>query len=100
MPGAPSPADNLLKLSEHPSVSIYVIPFDAGGHPGSGQPIYYIHGPVPELDNWQKSIYCGEGESCLHVATTAARFHVTESAPPTQPYSPPPSTPSPPSSPT
>ncbi|MFC1228406.1 MULTISPECIES: DUF397 domain-containing protein [Streptomyces] len=31
---------------------------------------------------WQKSSYCGEGESCLHVATTARALHITESADP------------------
>ncbi|MGD6745427.1 helix-turn-helix domain-containing protein [Streptomyces sp. BH106] len=44
---------HLLKLGEHPNISIHVIPFDAGGYPGSGQPIYYVHGPVPELDTVQ-----------------------------------------------
>ncbi|MFP3992610.1 DUF397 domain-containing protein [Streptomyces sp. E11-3] len=36
---------------------------------------------------WQKSSYCGEGESCLHVATDAAltpTIQLTESADPTQ----------------
>ncbi|MFE0135306.1 helix-turn-helix domain-containing protein [Streptomyces sp. NPDC059037] len=44
---------HLLKLGEHPNVSILVIPFDAGGYPGAGQPIYYVHGPVPQLDTVQ-----------------------------------------------
>ncbi|QNS05067.1 helix-turn-helix domain-containing protein [Streptomyces xanthii] len=44
---------HLLKCSEHPNVSIHVIPFDAGGYPGSGQPIYYVHGAVPPLDTVQ-----------------------------------------------
>jgi hypothetical protein len=39
---------------------------------------------MAELDNWQKSSYCGEGESCLHVAATATRIHVTESADPSE----------------
>ncbi|MFI0241846.1 DUF397 domain-containing protein [Streptomyces sp. NPDC016845] len=37
---------------------------------------------MKELSIWQKSSYCGEGEACLHVATTAAHIHVTESADP------------------
>ncbi|CAM5424930.1 hypothetical protein SALBM135S_08900 [Streptomyces alboniger] len=37
---------------------------------------------MAELGNWQKSTYCGEGESCLHVATTTAHVHITESADP------------------
>ncbi|MGV9914094.1 helix-turn-helix domain-containing protein [Streptomyces tendae] len=44
---------HLLKMSEHPNISIHVIPFDAGGYPGAGQPIYYVHGPVPPLDTVQ-----------------------------------------------
>jgi hypothetical protein len=32
---------------------------------------------------WQKSSYCGEGEACVHVATTAAEtIHLTESGDP------------------
>ncbi|MFF0110222.1 helix-turn-helix domain-containing protein [Streptomyces hirsutus] len=44
---------HLLKMSEYPNISIHVIPFDAGGFPGAGQPIYYVHGPVPSLDTVQ-----------------------------------------------
>ncbi|MDQ1027471.1 transcriptional regulator with XRE-family HTH domain [Streptomyces umbrinus] len=44
---------HLLKLGEHPNISVLVIPFDAGGYPGAGQPIYYVHGPVPQLDTVQ-----------------------------------------------
>ncbi|MGI5376486.1 helix-turn-helix domain-containing protein [Streptomyces sp. CA-251387] len=44
---------HLLKMSEHPNISIRVIPFDAGGYPGAGQPIYYVHGAVPQLDTVQ-----------------------------------------------
>ncbi|MEU0744002.1 helix-turn-helix transcriptional regulator [Streptomyces sp. NPDC006134] len=44
---------HLLKMSEHPNISIHVVPFDAGGYPGAGQPIYYVHGPVPPLDTVQ-----------------------------------------------
>ncbi|WP_369181127.1 helix-turn-helix domain-containing protein [Streptomyces mutabilis] len=44
---------HLLKMSEHPNISVHVIPFDAGGYPGAGQPIYYVHGPVPPLDTVQ-----------------------------------------------
>jgi hypothetical protein len=31
---------------------------------------------------WQKSSYCGEGESCVHVAATAETIHLTESSDP------------------
>ncbi|MGN5379275.1 hypothetical protein BIV25_40745 [Streptomyces sp. MUSC 14] len=44
---------HLLKVSEYPDISLHVIPFDAGGYPGAGQPTYYVHGPVPQLDTVQ-----------------------------------------------
>ncbi|WP_406726693.1 DUF397 domain-containing protein [Streptomyces sp. GD-15H] len=40
---------------------------------------------MPQL-SWQKSSYCGEGDSCVHVAATSApraAIHITESADPT-----------------
>ncbi|WP_328561304.1 DUF397 domain-containing protein [Streptomyces coelicoflavus] len=33
---------------------------------------------------WQKSTYCGEGESCVHVAATPGAVHLTESSDPTR----------------
>ena len=33
--------------------------------------------------NWQKSSYCGEGESCIHVAASPDGIHITESSDPT-----------------
>ncbi|MGW1912944.1 DUF397 domain-containing protein [Streptomyces sp. NPDC002076] len=32
---------------------------------------------------WQKSSYCPEGNSCIHVAATPGTIHMTESADPT-----------------
>ncbi|MFJ3304372.1 DUF397 domain-containing protein [Streptomyces sp. NPDC086549] len=32
---------------------------------------------------WQRSSFCGEGESCIHVATTPESMRITESADPT-----------------
>ncbi|MGW1626684.1 DUF397 domain-containing protein [Streptomyces sp. NPDC002172] len=32
---------------------------------------------------WLKSSYCGEGESCIHIAATPTAIHLTESADPT-----------------
>ncbi|WP_031479238.1 DUF397 domain-containing protein [Streptomyces bicolor] len=32
---------------------------------------------------WQKSSYCSEGASCVHVATTRETIHLTESSDPT-----------------
>jgi len=34
--------------------------------------------------SWQKSSYCGSGDSCIHVADEAARIHLTESSDPTE----------------
>ncbi|KOG33181.1 helix-turn-helix domain-containing protein [Streptomyces resistomycificus] len=45
--------EHLLKMSDHSHMTIHVIPFDAGGYPGAGQPIYYVHGTVPQLDTVQ-----------------------------------------------
>ncbi|MFE7616463.1 helix-turn-helix transcriptional regulator [Streptomyces sp. NPDC057496] len=43
----------LLAMSEHEHITIQVVPFKAGGYPGAGQPVYYVHGPVPQLDTVQ-----------------------------------------------
>jgi hypothetical protein len=32
---------------------------------------------------WQKSSYCSEGASCVHVAATPETIHLTESSDPT-----------------
>jgi len=32
---------------------------------------------------WQKSSYCGEGEACVHIASTPQTIHLTESSDPT-----------------
>ncbi|MGW2701256.1 DUF397 domain-containing protein [Streptomyces sp. NPDC001340] len=32
---------------------------------------------------WQKSSYCSEGASCIHIAATPGTIHLTESADPT-----------------
>ncbi|MET7644420.1 helix-turn-helix transcriptional regulator [Streptomyces sp. NPDC005426] len=42
--------EHLLELSEFPHIAVHVIPFAAGSFAGSGQSIYYAHGPVPQLD--------------------------------------------------
>ncbi|KUL24477.1 DUF397 domain-containing protein [Streptomyces regalis] len=33
---------------------------------------------------WQKSSYCSEGASCVHVATTTETIHLTESSDPSE----------------
>ncbi|KUL24503.1 DUF397 domain-containing protein [Streptomyces regalis] len=32
---------------------------------------------------WQKSSFCGEGDSCVHVATATETIHLAESSDPT-----------------
>jgi hypothetical protein len=34
--------------------------------------------------SWQKSSYCGSGDSCVHVTSTHARIYLTESGDPTR----------------
>ncbi|MEV0693184.1 helix-turn-helix transcriptional regulator [Streptomyces sp. NPDC050388] len=41
---------HLLDMSEREHIILKVLPFAAGGFPGSGQSIFYSHGPVPQLD--------------------------------------------------
>jgi transcriptional regulator with XRE-family HTH domain len=41
---------HLLGMSEREHVTLRAITFDVGAYPGSGQSIYYAHGPVPQLD--------------------------------------------------
>ncbi|MDX6363053.1 MAG: hypothetical protein QOC85_2063, partial [Streptomyces sp.] len=40
----------LLDMNERQHIAVHVIPFDTGVLPGSGQSIYYVEGPVPQLD--------------------------------------------------
>ncbi|WP_308315277.1 DUF397 domain-containing protein [Streptomyces sp. ISL-100] len=35
-------------------------------------------------DRWQKSSYCGEGESCVHATATGGTVRLTESGDPTR----------------
>ncbi|WP_455357402.1 helix-turn-helix domain-containing protein [Streptomyces sp. SYSU K217416] len=44
---------HLLAMGERDHIAIRVIPFDAGAYPGAGQPVYYVHGQVPQLDTVQ-----------------------------------------------
>ncbi|MET7480944.1 helix-turn-helix transcriptional regulator [Streptomyces sp. NPDC005648] len=41
---------HLLEMSERDHITLKVLPFAAGGFPGSGQSIFYSSGPVPQLD--------------------------------------------------
>jgi hypothetical protein len=33
---------------------------------------------------WQRSSFCGEGDSCVHVGATTETIHLTESSDPTR----------------
>ena len=35
-------------------------------------------------DAWQRSSYCAQGESCVHISAGPRTIHLTESADPTQ----------------
>uniref|UniRef100_A0AAU2V377 DUF5753 domain-containing protein n=1 Tax=Streptomyces sp. NBC_00003 TaxID=2903608 RepID=A0AAU2V377_9ACTN len=41
---------HIVELTERPQLSVRVIPFKAGGFPGSGQSVIYAAGAVPQLD--------------------------------------------------
>ncbi|MET7364067.1 helix-turn-helix transcriptional regulator [Streptomyces sp. NPDC005562] len=41
---------HLLDMSERDDVTLRAITFEVGAYPGSGQSIYYVRGPVPQLD--------------------------------------------------
>lgn len=42
--------EHLIALSERDSITLLVIPFEAGAFPGAGQTVNYLEGPVPQLD--------------------------------------------------
>jgi len=42
--------NHLLEVSEHPKVTVRVIPFASDGVAGSGQAVLYAGGPAPQLD--------------------------------------------------
>jgi hypothetical protein len=37
---------------------------------------------MSKLTTWQKSSYCGQGDSCVHIAADAGTIHLTESGDP------------------
>ncbi|PAZ13182.1 transcriptional regulator [Streptomyces sp. SA15] len=41
---------HMLDMSDRDHITLRAITFDVGAYPGSGQSIYYAHGPVPQLD--------------------------------------------------
>lgn len=49
---------------------------------GEGDSCVHVAATAPSVINWQKSSYCPEGNSCIHVAITARSIHITESADP------------------
>ncbi|WP_327189416.1 helix-turn-helix transcriptional regulator [Streptomyces xinghaiensis] len=44
---------HLVDMSERPKLTLVVLPFGGGAFPGSGQPIVYASGSVPQLDTVQ-----------------------------------------------
>jgi hypothetical protein len=38
---------------------------------------------MPTYDHWQKSSYCAQGDSCVHVAASNSTVCLTESSDPT-----------------
>ncbi|MEV8476578.1 helix-turn-helix transcriptional regulator [Streptomyces sp. NPDC051173] len=61
--GGPKTARNqlthLLDMSDRSNITIRVVPFSAGGFAGPGQPMFYAHGPVPQLDTVQLDSFHG-----------------------------------------
>lgn len=51
--------NHLLAMSQRDNIAIHVIPFEANGFAGPGQPIFYASGPVPQLDTVQLDNYHG-----------------------------------------
>ncbi|MFD4631846.1 Scr1 family TA system antitoxin-like transcriptional regulator [Streptomyces sp. NPDC058284] len=49
----------ILEMSELEHVTVRVLPFGRGSFPGTGQPIDYLSGPVPQLDTVQLDAHHG-----------------------------------------
>ncbi|MGW0754892.1 helix-turn-helix domain-containing protein [Streptomyces sp. NPDC002814] len=72
--GGPAVARNqlqhLLDVGDRDHIALRAITFDVGAYPGSGQSIYYLSGPVPQLDTVQLDQSHGaaflDAESQLH----------------------------------
>ncbi|WP_102935035.1 helix-turn-helix domain-containing protein [Streptomyces malaysiensis] len=50
---------HLGEMSEETNITVLVVPFGRGTFPGNGQPIDYVHGPVPQLDTVQLDVHHG-----------------------------------------
>lgn len=63
--------EHLLDMCERGHIAVRVIPYAAGAYPGAGQAIYYVHGPVAQLDTVQLDQSHGpkliDAEAELHV---------------------------------
>lgn len=64
--------EHLLTVSERPSITVLVLPFEAGAFPGAGQTINYLEGPVPQLDTVQ--IDNSHGPDFLHTEAQLAKY--------------------------
>ncbi|THA25596.1 XRE family transcriptional regulator [Streptomyces sp. RKND-216] len=64
--------DHLLEQSDHPHVTVRVLPFAAGGFPSAGSSALYASGPVAQLDTVQKDT--PTGAAFLHGETQLANY--------------------------
>ncbi|MCX5404935.1 helix-turn-helix transcriptional regulator [Streptomyces sp. NBC_00335] len=64
--------EHLLQLSERDNVVVRVLPFAAGGFPGSGQTVNYLEGPVPQLDTVQSDNT--HGPDFLHTEVQLSKY--------------------------
>ncbi|MEU6484449.1 DUF5753 domain-containing protein [Streptomyces sp. NPDC046887] len=65
--------DHLLTYSEHPAVTLTVVPFSAGAFPSAASSTLYAHGPVAQLDTVQIDV--PSGLMFLDSATHLANYH-------------------------
>ncbi|WP_371601022.1 helix-turn-helix domain-containing protein [Streptomyces sp. NBC_00564] len=69
--------DELVRQSEHPNVSVRVIPFDVDGFAGASSSLVYADGPVPALDTVQRDTPYGsaflDASAQLHAMRTLFR---------------------------
>ncbi|MFZ3500022.1 helix-turn-helix domain-containing protein [Streptomyces sp. 5.8] len=64
--------EHLVQRSEQGNIILRVLPFKAGGFPGSGQTVNYLEGPVPQLDTVQVDSTHGAG--FLHAEPQLSKY--------------------------
>ncbi|MBB5117429.1 DNA-binding protein [Streptomyces eurocidicus] len=65
---------HLVAMSEHPHITLAVIPFDGTSFPVSGHGVDYLYGPVPQLDTVQ--LDTGHGGDTLDAAPQLERYRL------------------------